>query len=155
MLQNIKFSKSITWLVLMFAFAFIGLGISGYLWYEYEQPSAIGCSFNGGCEQVRNSEFSQLWGVDLPVWGIGYYLGITILIMLAQTSLPSNYQRFLPFVIPLYTFSGFLFSLYLTYLEVFVIHALCQWCLASAIAATACFVCGAVYGVVKREELKN
>lgn len=126
------------WIWALFITAFIGLLVAGYLWYEYSQPQAIGCSVTGGCEKVRVSDFSSFLGVGLPIWGMLYYLGLLALIIFKL--IPHPRLRFENVVFVLYTFSGFLFSLYLTYLELFVIHAICQWCVTSAICATGAFL---------------
>lgn len=125
------------WVWALFITAFVGMLVAGYLWYEYSQPQAIGCSVTGGCEKVRVSDFSNFLGVSLPIWGLVYYLGLLVLII--SKFIPRPRFRFENVVFVLYTFSGFLFSLYLTYLELFVIHAICQWCMISAICSTLAF----------------
>ncbi|HKH42279.1 MAG TPA: vitamin K epoxide reductase family protein [Solirubrobacterales bacterium] len=79
----------------------------------------------GGCETVAESKYSELAGVNLALLGIfGYAL------LLAAAMVPGDYGRFGGFLTALI---GFGFSAYLTYLELFVIDAICQWCVASAI----------------------
>ena len=78
-----------------------------------------------GCETVADSKYAHLAGVNVAVIGIvGYVL------VLAAAIVPGDPGRFGGFLTALI---GFGFSLYLTYLELFVIDAICQWCVASAI----------------------
>lgn len=116
--------------VLAAALALAGLAISIYLsitWYDDSIPVCVGGG--GGCEKVQTSDYADLSGVPVALFGaIGYGL---ILISLA---LPRDAGRFAGALLGLV---GLGFSAYLTYLELFVINAICQWCLASAIAMTA------------------
>ena len=78
-----------------------------------------------GCETVADSKYAHLAGVNVAVIGIvGYVLVFVAAIV------PGDAGRFGGFLTALI---GFGFSLYLTYLELFVIDAICQWCVASAI----------------------
>ena len=78
-----------------------------------------------GCETVADSKYAHLAGVNVAVIGIvGYVL------VLVAAIVPGDLGRFGGFLTALI---GFGFSLYLTYLELFVIDAICQWCVASAI----------------------
>ena len=79
----------------------------------------------GGCETVADSKYAHLAGVNVAVIGIVGYL-----LVLVAAVVPGDAGRFGGFLTALI---GFGFSLYLTYLELFVIDAICQWCVASAI----------------------
>ena len=79
-----------------------------------------------GCATVADSHYSHLAGINVAVFGIvGYVL------LLAAAATPGDLGRFGGFVAALV---GFGFSAYLTYLELFVIDAICQWCVASAVS---------------------
>ena len=78
-----------------------------------------------GCETVADSKYAHLAGVNVAVIGIVGY----VLVFVAAV-VPGDPGRFGGFLTALI---GFGFSLYLTYLELFVIDAICQWCVASAI----------------------
>ncbi len=113
--------------------ALAGLGIATYLTvvhYDHGAPVCVGGG--GGCEKVQTSDYAELAGVSVALIGaIGY---AAILISLA---LPPEPSRFLG---ALLGFVGFGFSMYLTFLELFVIDAICQWCVASAVITTAMLV---------------
>ena len=110
------------------ALAALGLGIAIYLsvsWYSDTAPTCVGGG--GGCETVQNSDYSELAGVPVALIGaIGYGL---ILLSLLVSGEPGRLSGALLGMVAV----GF--SLYLTYLELFVIDAICQWCVASAVVS--------------------
>jgi uncharacterized membrane protein len=106
-----------------------GLGVAGYLTFVHYQGSAPVCLAGGhGCERVQSSDYAELVGFPVAAWGLGFYAAV-----LASASLRGDAGRAGGFALGLV---GFGFSLYLTYLELFVIEAICQWCVASAALAT-------------------
>lgn len=117
----------------------LGLGIAGYLTYvETTQIRAV-CGPIGDCNTVQQSEYARLFGI-LPMGALGVlgYLAILSSWFMAkvQTGQIADYSRMLMFVL---SAIGFLFSIYLTFLEPFVIGATCAWCITSAILMTALF----------------
>jgi uncharacterized membrane protein len=92
----------------------------------------------GNCETVQNSQWSTIWGIPIALLGAIAYL-VLILCFVFEKRIPllKQYSQYIVFGT---TFFGFLFSLFLTYLELFVIHAICQWCILSAICMTVAFV---------------
>ena len=121
--------------------ALAGLGVATYIAIAESGGGAPKCIVGGGgCETVANSQYSHLAGINVAVIGIAGYV-----LLLVAALLPGDPGRFGGFLGALI---GFGFSLYLTYLELFVIDAICQWCVASAVlmalslavAATRAFV---------------
>jgi uncharacterized membrane protein len=111
------------------ALAVIGLAVSGYLTYVHYAGLHPLCLASGGCETVQSSHYAKLAGVPVAVLGVcGYVL------ILASLLVRGELGRVLGALVGLV---GFGFSLYLTYLELFRIHAVCQWCVASAVLMTA------------------
>jgi uncharacterized membrane protein len=109
--------------------ALVGLGVATYIAIADSGGGAPQCLAGGhGCETVANSRYSHLAGVNVALFGIGGYV-----ILLAAATLPGDVGRFGGFFASLI---GFGFSAYLTYLELFVINAICQWCAASAVLMT-------------------
>jgi uncharacterized membrane protein len=106
-----------------------GLAIAGYLtWTHYAGIRPV-CLASGGCERVQTSSYAHLAGVPVALIGIAGYAAILATVALrGETGLVLS---------ALAALVGFGFSAYLTYLEVFTIDAVCQWCVASAIAMTA------------------
>jgi uncharacterized membrane protein len=106
----------------------LGVAIAGYLtWIHYSDIDPI-CT-TGGCEKVQGSEYAELAGIPVAVIGLVGYFGI-----LASLALRGELGRT---VTALMALVGFGYSLYLTYLELAVIDAICQWCVASAAVMTA------------------
>ena len=115
----------------------IGLGISAYLLYVTTSGTEAVCGPLGDCSTVQSSHYSELFGV-LPVGLIGV-VGFGAILVTWGVGKFSDSQRTASVVRLLFwlTVAGTFFSLYLTFLEPFVIGATCSWCLASAILITA------------------
>jgi uncharacterized membrane protein len=110
--------------------ALLGLGVAGYLTYvHYAELEPICAGGGGGCERVQNSDYAELAGVPVAVLGLTSYA-----LILASLAVPGEAGRVGGAVLAL---AGFGFSLYLTWLELFEIDAICQWCVASAVLMTA------------------
>lgn len=103
-----------------------GLAVAGYLTAVHYQGDEPVCLAGGhGCAKVQDSEYAELVGVPVPLIGLGGYLTV-----LLAAALPGDGGRFLGLFAGLV---GVGFSAYLTYLELFEIEAICQWCVASAV----------------------
>lgn len=123
---------TVGWLV----FSFIGFLDSTYLTIQHYRGALIGCSILSNCEEVTTSEYSVIAGIPLALLGALYYLTIFLLTI---AYFDTKHSRILT-VIPLLTILGFVASLILVYLQVFVIHALCLYCLMSALTSTGLFI---------------
>jgi uncharacterized membrane protein len=105
--------------------ALAGIGVATYITIADAGGSAPACLAGGsGCQTVADSEYSHLLGVNVAVFGIAGYA-----LLLASALVPGDAGRFGGLLLSLI---GFGFSAYLTYLELFVIDAICQWCVISA-----------------------
>lgn len=110
----------------------LGMGISGYLWAIDITGDPALCLGSADCEVVSTSPYARIMGVPVALLGLGLY-AILLVLSLAPSRLPQP--------LPLYSFlaiyglslAGVLFSAYLTYIEVFVLRAICPWCVASAV----------------------
>ena len=110
--------------------ALVGAGIAGYLTYvHYAGINPICVSGSGGCEKVQSSRWSELAGIPVAVLGLAGYVAI-----LLSLALPEDLGQLAAALLSLV---GAGFSLYLTYTELFEIHAICQWCVASAVLMVA------------------
>jgi uncharacterized membrane protein len=116
--------------------AALGIGVATYITIADSGGGAPTClAGGGGCETVANSSYSHIAGVNIAVFGIvGYVL------LLASAFIVSDAARFGGFAVAL---GGFGFSVYLTYLEIFKIEAICQWCVGSAVLMTILFLLNA------------
>ncbi len=119
----------------------IGIGVAGYLSYIETQPVEPICGPIGDCKSVQHSEQAVLFGI-LPVgiFGLLGYFGL-LAAWLARRLLPALEK---PATVAFWgmAFFAVVFSLYLTYLEPFVIHAVCIWCLSSAVLVTLLLLLG-------------
>ncbi len=118
------------------ALAIAGIGVATYIAIAEGGGGSPKCLVGGGgCETVAESRYSELAGVNVAVIGIVGYA-----ILLIAAIVPGDVGRFGGFLTALI---GVGFSLYLTYLELFVIEAICQWCVASAVLMTLSLVVAA------------
>ncbi len=119
--------------------ALAGLFISIYLYlYKIGKIGTIACG-TGGCETVQLSPQSRFLGVEVALIGIVGYL--VLLVVAALASAPRFAAAAWPIRwLALLSGGAFAFTLYLKSLELFVIHAICRWCVASAVIITAIFV---------------
>ena len=129
------------------ALTLLGLFDSLYLLYSYTSSSRPMVCIGTGCDAVRASAYSSLWGVPVPVFGVAGYALLAIVIF-AEPLFTAALARLARFVFLGMTGIGFLFSLYLDYLQAFVIHSYCAWCVASGIVMAALFAL-AIWNVVR------
>jgi uncharacterized membrane protein len=106
----------------------IGLAIATYLTYVHYAHLKPLCLSSGGCEIVQNSQYAHFAGIPVPVLGLVGWIGILLSLLI-----PGDLGRAATALLTLF---GFGFSAYLTYLELFKIHAICQWCVGNAVIMT-------------------
>jgi uncharacterized membrane protein len=129
--------RTIQWLFGLLALA--GIGIAAYLLSVHLRGTEPYCSSYGGCETVNDSKYAVLLGVPIAGYGLLAYVAIFALVLVKQWIRPA-FTPYATLGIFLVALMGFLFSIYLTALEAFVIHAFCLWCLGSFAVTTAVFV---------------
>jgi uncharacterized membrane protein len=117
----------------------LGLSISLYmLAYAMGLTGPVICNV-GACETVQNSPYSRIAGIPVAAFGTGGYL---ILLVVAFLGVQPRFMS--TRWVPLFLFGGGVvglgFSVYLTYLEAYVIHAWCQWCVSSAMVMVLAFL---------------
>lgn len=110
----------------------IGLFVSAYLYlYKIGRIGNLACGA-GGCETVQQSPWSRFAGIDVALIGMAGYAGLLLVSLIALQPGPST-RRWPTTVLLLLSALGVAFTAYLTYLELFVIHAICRWCVGSAV----------------------
>src|SRR5271154_5757806 len=109
----------------MIALTTIGLGVASYLTYIHYAGINPVCTAGGSCLKVQTSVYSELAGVPVALMGLIGYVAI-----MASLLAPENETT--RFATVVFTVLGFGFSAYLTYRELFSIHAICEWCVSSA-----------------------
>ena len=117
----------------------VGLGVAGYLAYvETAQVEAV-CGPVGDCNTVQQSDYARLFGVlPIGVLGLAGYVLILLSWLVGQNARP-RLKAWMSLAVLGLCAVGLLFSIYLTFLEPFVIGATCAWCLTSAVIMTALF----------------
>jgi uncharacterized membrane protein len=104
-----------------------GLSIAAYLTTVYLQNVPPLCANSGGCVTVQHSQYANIAGIPLPIFGlVGYAL------LFVTACLPGQRARTAGMVFTVIAIGA---SILLTYLELEVIHAICIWCVASATCA--------------------
>lgn len=124
------------WLVPVLALA--GLGVALYLAYVETQGAKAACGPVGDCNAVQQSRYARLFGV-LPIGILGAIGYVAMLATWAWRRIGADERRRAIASLTLFGIAlvGTLFSIYLTFLEPFVIGATCAWCLTSAMIITA------------------
>jgi uncharacterized membrane protein len=102
-----------------------GIGVASYLTYVHYQPQALICTGGGGCETVQDSQYSVLAGIPLALLGLVAWIAALIL-----TIRNSELTRMLTAVLGVVSLA---FGAYLVILQLFVIDAICVWCMANDI----------------------
>jgi uncharacterized membrane protein len=116
------------WLIPLLSLA--GLGVALYLAYvEISQVEAV-CGPVGHCNLVQSSPYARILGIPIAVMGVLNYVAIVILWAGQRVKSLATLSALGLLSLTLF---GTLFSIYLTLLEIFVIRAVCAWCLSSAV----------------------
>lgn len=120
---------------LVIALSALGLILSAYLTYlHFTEAQAAFCSEGSACDEVRQSDFASILGIPVALFGM---LGYALIIVLSLISI-SKKRRWL--LLYIFALGGVTFSAYLTYVELFVINAICTYCVLSALIMTAIFL---------------
>jgi uncharacterized membrane protein/thiol-disulfide isomerase/thioredoxin len=123
-----------TWAIPVLSIA--GLGVAGYLAYVETQLMHAVCGPVGDCNAVQASPYARLFGViPIGLLGVAGYLAILAAWIWGRLSCGRG-SSYAALAVTGMALLGTLFSLYLTYLEPFVIKAVCIWCLSSAVIMT-------------------
>lgn len=122
--------------------AVVGMGVAIYLTFIEARNAPAICGPVGDCNTVQNSQYARFLGVPVGLIGLLGYIAMLAAWwwQRARDDTSAAYARLALFGMGLV---GVLFSIYLTYLELFVIHAVCIWCLSSAVLMTLLFLLAA------------
>lgn len=119
-------------------FAALGTLVSIYMTVFKLTENQSMCLGNGGCSVVNNSIYSEVYGVPVAVVGIaGYAVILAALLAANRFSFLIENGAMVVFGLAL---AGFLFTVYLIYVEVALIHALCPFCVTSQVSMTILFI---------------
>lgn len=121
------------------ALSLIGVFVAAYLYlYKIGKIGTMACG-TGGCETVQLSEWATFGGLEVSLIGV---LGYVALLAVALVGLQPAFSAKRSVTLLLVGMSGLgvVFAIYLTVLELFVIHAICRWCVASAVIIALVFL---------------
>ncbi len=122
------------------ALALLGAGIAGYLTFEYARGSSPICAFVQGCDVVAESAYARVAGIPTPAFGLGMCLVLAVLYGVRLLSPPpQQVERVFRAASLVLTIAGTGVSAWLTYVELYILHTICSWCLASAVTVTLLF----------------
>ena len=118
--------------------AMIGTFIALYLTlYKLGMIGTLTCSI-GSCETVNTSRWARFLGMPVAGWGVFFYLDVLIISIIGIQPVVSH-SPVISWLLVVWTGIGVLFSAWLTYLELFRIHAICIWCVTSAVIVVVIF----------------
>ena len=125
------------------ALALAGIFISLYLTlYKIGVIGELSCSI-GSCETVNLSKWSRFLGLPVAAWGLFFYVDVFAIALIGTLPRFEN-EPLISLVLTAEAAVGVLFSAWLTYLELGVIHAICIWCVTSAVLVTLIFLTSAL-----------
>jgi uncharacterized membrane protein len=126
--------EKLRWAALVMAA--LGLLDSVYLAWAKLTPGSVVCSDSGACDAVQNSPYSEIGGIPIALIGAGSY-ALIMLLLVFERKFEGDLPLLAVFGLGLV---GVIYSGYLTYLELAVIHAICPYCVASAILISGVFL---------------
>jgi uncharacterized membrane protein len=141
-----------TWVIPVVAV--VGLGVSLYLASVETSGVEAVCGPVGDCNAVQQSEYASVFGIPIGVLGAIAYVGLIVGWIVTKVS-KDRIADVAAFLIAVTAFGGTAFSIYLTFLEPFVIGATCLWCLTSALAIVVLLWVSAAPGWAAFERLRG
>jgi uncharacterized membrane protein len=121
--------------------ALLGIGVSAYLLTVHWGWWSAVCFGVGDCQSVNTSRFSEFLGLPVALWGIGSYAAIFLLSLAVMRGIALEWTPRLLFLLAA---MGVAFSIYLTYIELYVIYEVCPWCVLSALIILAIAILSAL-----------
>ncbi len=144
-----SFQKKIA--ILFLIVSLLGFIDATYLTIKHFSGEAITCSLTNGCDAVTNSVYSEIFGIPLALAGALYYLLIFLLAIYYFDTKKQIILKNISFLTPI----GLIASAYFTYIQAFILHAWCQYCIGSAITSSLLFLTGMIYLYLLRPSAKK
>lgn len=111
--------------------ALIGLADSIYLTWIKLANATASCAGIGDCESVNSSKYAEFAGIPIALFGAGAYLAIILFLLIEDRN--KFWKDTAPLIVFGISLTGVLYSAYLTYVEVAILHAICPYCVLSAV----------------------
>ena len=134
-MENLQTRKPI-FLKLIVALGLLGVADSGYLTYKHYFGGPIPCSLTQGCEAVTTSQYSSVFNVPVSALGLFFY---SLVVIIGLTALIQYSRHHIHAVLAL-SFPAFVLSLFFVYIQLFVLRAVCLYCMVSAVLSTLIFI---------------
>lgn len=122
----------------------LGAAVSAYVWKSQISDRPIAC-WTKDCDRIIRSPYSRLLGIHNSVIGLWLFLSMFVVTLLEQLGLEPS-PRLASLVIVRFSFIGSVVSLYLTYIQFFVLKGICNWCLTSAALVWTIFILAVMSG---------
>lgn len=122
--------------IIFLALPLIGLADAAYLTILHYTEQAPACSLIKGCEIVLSSVYAEIQGVPIALIGAVYYAMLFVLLYAGLNDIHSKPMKFAGIISTI----GFVVTLCLIYIQAFIIHAFCQFCLISALTTILIFI---------------
>lgn len=129
----------------------LGIGISSYLVYVHYYELTTVCVPGFECDEVLSSTYAEMWGIPISLLGLCIYV-LVVLLGFWLLFERSERQDLISLAIYTTALSGTLFTAYLYYLEFFVLHAFCSWCISFSIV-TICLLVLSLVNLFTSERL--
>ena len=118
------------WLILLAAIGFL---LAGYIRFKRGKEKEMACVIGKKCHSVLKSKYNHTFGIKNEIFGMLYYLVVIVLALMFIYGVTSLVGISISLILIVLGIAAFLFSLYLTYVQFFVLKAICDYCLASAL----------------------
>lgn len=130
-----------SFLALALIVSFVGFSDAAYLTFEHYRGEVVPCDLTGGCETVLTSSYATVLGIPVSLVGALYYL----VLFFAAIVFASSGDKRIAAAASWLTLAGFGASIYFVYLQLFVLEAICLYCMTSAASSTVLFVLGFIF----------
>lgn len=144
-LINASINKKINYSVIVIAL--IGFLDAVFLTTKHYTGQEVTCTLTGGCNDVLTSQYAMMLGLPTSLWGALYYFTILLAALLYLNYKNNIISYYLNYV----TIIGLLMSAYLVYLQLFIIHSICPYCMLSALTSTTLFILSLTNLIINKE----
>jgi uncharacterized membrane protein len=124
-------------------FGFAGFVLAGYISLKKLRQQPLVCPLNGECDAVTTSKYARFLGIPVERIGVAYYL-LIVLVYGLRVIAPAVISDTVMFLATALTIGAFIFSVYLVFIQAFVLRKWCTWCLYSAAFSTFIFITAVV-----------
>ncbi len=120
-------------------FGLAGFFVAFYVYIKKKTAKPMVCPLNGECDVVTTSKYSKFFGINVEILGMLYYLFIVFIYVL-HNLIPWLLSPTIIFLVTGITIGAFIFSVYLVFIQAFILKKWCTWCLFSAGFSTFIFI---------------